>query len=244
MAQSDAVTQRPPELQVINAQGEWQTVIPDIGYPMGKDKMVVANLTGKFLTATDRRVRIRTNMQVYWDEIFFSAGLSGAPIKMHDLTMATANLAFRGYSSMYRKGGPFGPHWFDYYAVSGGEKWRDLTGYYTRYGDVLPLLKKADDEYIIACGGDEISMTFDAAQLPPLARGWRRDFLIYSEGWVKDGDLNTAYGQSVAPLPFHAMPAYPYGPGVVYPTDAAHRQYQKQYNTRLVTTGKFRMAIK
>ncbi len=244
MAQSDAVTQHPPQLQVVNAQGQWQTVIPDMGYPMGKDKMVIVNLSGKFLTPTDRRIRIRTNMQVYWDEIFFSTGLSDAPVKMHDLTMTSASLAFRGYSSMYRKGGPFGPHWFDYYAVSHGEKWRDLTGYYTRYGNVLPLLKKADDKYIIAGGGDQISMAFDATRLPPLPQGWRRDFLIYSEGWVKDGDLNTAYGQTVAPLPFHAMPGYPYNNAVAYPSDPAHRQYQKQYNTRLITTENFKMAIK
>ncbi|HEV2478667.1 MAG TPA: FG-GAP-like repeat-containing protein [Puia sp.] len=244
MAQSDAVTQHPPELQVMNPQGLWRTVVTDMGYPMGKDKMVVVNLSGKFLTPTDRRIRIRTNMQVYWDEIFFSKGLSNAPIKMHDLTLTNANLEKRGYSAMYRKGGPFGPHWFDYYAVSHGEKWRDLTGYYTRYGDVLPLLLKGDDEYIIAGGGDEISMAFDAARLPPLPRGWRRDFLIYSEGWVKDGDLNTAYGQTVAPLPFHAMPGYPYKSGIAYPSDPAHRQYLQNYNTRLITTDNFKMAIK
>jgi hypothetical protein len=145
---------------------------------------------------------------------------------------------------MYRKGGAFGPHWFDYYNTTHGQKWRDLTGYYTRYGNVLPLLRQADDEYIIANSGDELSIDFDAGGLPVLPRGWKRDFLIYSEGWVKDGDLNTAYGQTVAPLPFHAMPSYPYGYDVTYPSDARHRQYQKQYNTRLITTDNFRNALK
>ncbi|HUZ57574.1 MAG TPA: FG-GAP-like repeat-containing protein [Hanamia sp.] len=234
----------PPSLQVINKEGKWQTVIKDIGYPMGRDKMVIVNLSGKFLTPDDRRVRIRTNMQIYWDHIFFSTGHVKAPVKMHDLKMVSADLHYRGYSSSYQKGGPYGPQWFNYYNVSKGQKWRDLTGYYTRYGDVLPLLQKADDEYIIANSGDQVSINFDAKDAPLLPKGWKRDFLIYSEGWVKDGDLNTAYGQTVAPLPFHAMPSYPYGKNVRYPTDKAHREYQKKYNTRKVSDYDFINAVR
>ncbi|HVY76344.1 MAG TPA: FG-GAP-like repeat-containing protein [Puia sp.] len=244
MAQGNKYRQHPPSLQVMNKKGAWQTVIPNIGFPMGKDKMVIVNLSGKFLTANNRKVRIHTNMQVYWDEIFFSTGNAKAPVNMHDLTMTNATLAFRGYSASYRKGGPFGPHWFDYYQTSQGQKWRDLTGYYTRYGDVLPLLQEADDQYIIATAGDEMTIDFAADNLPVLPKGWKRDFLIYSEGWVKDGDLNTAYGQTVAPLPFHDMPRYPYRGNVAYPSDAKHKLYQQQYNTRLVNTDNFKNALK
>ena len=243
MAQSDKYRQFPPAVQVMDKDGHWKTVIANMGFPMGKDKMVVVNLSGKFLTAHDRRIRIRTNMQIYWDEAFFSPSLSHAPVHMHDLPMVRANLSYRGYSATYRKGGPFGPHWFDYYRTTTGQKWRDLTGYYTRYGNVLPLLGAADDEYIIANSGDVITIDFDASRLPALPRGWTRDFLIYSEGWVKDGDLNTAYGQTVAPLPFHTMPCYPYKAGVHYPA-GQHQQYLKQYNTRKVSTDRFKNAVK
>jgi tetratricopeptide (TPR) repeat protein len=235
---------QPPSLQVINKEGNWQTVIKDIGYPMGRDKMVIVNLSGKFLTPDDRRVRIRTNMQIYWDHIFFSAGKVNTPVKMFDLKMVSAKLDYRGYSDSYNKGGPYGPQWFDYYHVSKGQKWRDLTGYYTRYGNVMPLLHNADDKYIIADGGDEVTINFDATHLPALPKGWKRDFLIYSEGWVKDGDLNTAYGQTVTPLPFHNMPSYPYGKNITYPTDKVHQGYQKEYNTRKVTTEDFRNAVR
>ena len=243
MAQADTYRQKPPSLQVIDKDGNWKKVIPNIGFPMGKDKMVIVDLSNKFLTKSDRRVRIQTNMQIYWDETFFSNGLSKAPVNMHDLIMTSASLDYRGYSSTYTKGGPFGPHWFDYYNVSGGQKWRDLTGNYTRYGDVLPLLKQADDEYIICNSGDEISIDFDASNLPALPKGWKRDFLIYSEGWVKDGDLNTAYGQTVEPLPFHNMPAYPYSGKLSYPADAKHKKYQSIYNTRVINTDRFRRAL-
>lgn len=244
MTQSASYKSKPPALQVMNKKGEWQTIIANIGFPMGKDKMVIVNLSGKFLIPGNRKVRIRTNMQIYWDEIFFSNRLSKAPVNMHDLTMTGAHLAYRGYSASYRKGGPFGPHWFDYYNTTGGQKWRDLTGYYTRYGDVLPLLQQADDAYVIANSGDEITIDFDAARLPVLPRGWKRDFLIYSEGWVKDGDLNTAHGQTVEPLPFHNMPAYPYRGNVKYPADSKHNQYRQQYNTRLINTDDFKNALK
>jgi len=244
MAQNARYHVNSPSLQVIDKKGQWHTVIPDIGFPMGRDKMVVADLTGKFLTAGDRRVRIRTNMMIYWDNVFFSVGPDRAPVRLSDVTMTHAALGYRGFSGWYRKGGPYGPEWFDYDNVSTGRRWRDLTGYYTRYGDVLPLLQKGDDEYIICNGGDEVTIDFDGRTLPALPAGWRRDFLIYSEGWVKDGDLNTAYGQTVTPLPFHAMPRYPYGAGVHYPQDAGHRQYQEQYNTRLVRPETFRDALK
>lgn len=243
MAQSNKYRQSPPALQVVDKAGHWKTVIPNIGFPMGKDKMVVVNLSGKFLTAHDRRVRIRTNMQIYWDEAFFTRTLSDAPVQMHDLKMTRASLAYRGYSATYRKGGPFGPHWFDYYRTTQGQKWRDLTGYYTRYGNVLPLLLSADDEYIVANSGDEVTIDFDASRLPVVPQGWKRDFLIYSEGWVKDGDLNTAYGQTVDPLPFHGMPSYPYKDNVHYPLNR-HEQYLKQYNTRKVSTDRFKNTLK
>lgn len=244
MAQSARYRVNSPSLQVINKKGEWQTVIADMGFPMGRDKMVVADLTGKFLTSSDRRVRIRTNMMIYWDQVFFSTGRDRAPVRLSDVAMTQASLGYRGFSATYRKGGPYGPEWFDYDEVSTGQRWRDLTGYYTRYGDVLPLLVKGDDEYIIANGGDEVTIDFNGRSLPVLPAGWRRDFLIYSEGWVKDGDLNTAYGQTVAPLPFHGMPRYPYGPTSRYPQDAEHRSYQHEYNTRLVRPETFRDALK
>ncbi len=244
MTQSAMYKSKPPLLQVMNKKGEWQTVIANIGFPMGKDKMVIVNLPGRLLTPGNRKVRIRTNMQIYWDEIFFSNRLSKAPVHMHDLAMTGAQLAYRGFSASYRKGGPFGPHWFDYYNTTGGQQWRDLTGYYTRYGDVLPLLQQADDAYIIANSGDEITIDFDASHLPVLPQGWKRDFLIYSEGWVKDGDLNTAHGQTVEPLPFHDMPAYPYSGNVKYPADAKHNLYRQQYNTRLISTDDFKNALK
>jgi hypothetical protein len=80
--------------------------------------------------------------------------------------------------------------------------------------------------------GDELTLHYPAAKLPPLPAGWTRDYLLLVDGWAKDADANTAFGQSVEPLPFHAMSAYPYRANEHYPDDAAHNAYRKKYLTR------------
>lgn len=220
-----------PSLEV-RSNGKWITAIPDIGFPSGKDKTIAIDLAGKFPTA-DHRVRIRTNMQIYWDQAFIAADAS-APVKITSLTPVSADLHFRGFSRMYRKGGRHGPYWFAYDDVSKDSPWRRIEGAFTRFGDVLPLLERPDDMYVVMGPGDEVTVQFDASSASALPLGWTRDFLLYTDGWIKDSDLNTALGTTVEPLPFHSMKAYPYAPGESYPTGAAHQRYVREYNTRVV----------
>ena len=119
-----------------------------------------------------------------------------------------------------------------------------MTGLATRYGDVTELLTLADDRFVIFTGGDEVSIRFDAAALPPLAPGWERDYLFYSDGWEKDSDRNTVTGDTVDPLPFHAMTGYPYPASEAYPDDALHRDYLARYNTRRIGPEAFRRFVK
>jgi thioredoxin-like negative regulator of GroEL len=243
LSQSSSLRVIPPSVQVINKNGEWETIINSPGFPMGKDKTVIADLSGRFLSA-DHRVRIRTNMEIYWDYIFFSDGLSCAPVNSTVLLPDYADLHYRGFSRTFRKGGRYGPHWFDYAVVDTNPKWRDMTGNYTRYGNVLPLLTESDNKYIISNAGDETSVKFNTAKLPDLKNGWRRDFLIHSVGWVKDADLNTAFGNTVLPLPFHGMKSYPPGPGDSYPDNPELQKYNQEYNTRVVTQERFLNALR
>jgi hypothetical protein len=243
LSQSEVLKVTFPIVQVINKDGEWETVINNLGFPMGKDKTVIADLTGKFLSS-DHRIRIRTNMEIYWDQIFFSDGNSNAPVVSTILNPVSADIHYRGFSRTFKKGGRYGPHWFDYYDVDKNKKWRDLTGNYTRYGDVLPLLMDSDNKYIISNAGDETSIRFDSQSLPELKAGWKRDFLIHSVGWVKDGDMNTALGNTVLPLPFHGMDSYPPSETDLYPQSPELQNYLKEYNTRIVTMDDFRHSFK
>src|SRR5207247_5187410 len=63
LAQSPVPQVIPLHVDVADAAGRWHTVILDLGFPAGKNKTVIADLTGKFLSA-DHRVRIPTNMDV------------------------------------------------------------------------------------------------------------------------------------------------------------------------------------
>jgi len=243
ISQSDNLKVSRPYIQVINTKGEWETVIDNLGFPMGKDKTVIADLSGKFLSS-DHRIRIKTNMEIYWDYIFFSGSLSTAPVISTVLNPKSVDLHYRGFSRSFKKGGRYGPHWFDYSDVDKNRKWRDLLGNYTRYGDVLPLLSESDNKYIISNAGDETSIEFDAKGLPELKHGWKRDFLIHSVGWVKDGDINTALGKTVSPLPFHGMKSYPPSEKDIYPNDLELIKYNQEYNTRVVTSDDYRNAIK
>ncbi len=233
LSQRSSSRAAPHSLEVRDANGKWRTVVADIGFPSGKDKTIVVDLAGKFLTA-DHHVRIRTSMQIYWDQVFVARNIENNEIKTTTLSPISADLHFRGFSRMYRKGGRYGPYWFAYDNVKRESPWRPISGAFTRFGDVLPLLRGSDDQYIVMAPGDEATIQFDATSASSLPAGWTRDFLLYTDGWVKDSDLNTAFGTTVGPLPFHRVSSYPYGPSDAYPGDAEHRRYLRDYNTRIV----------
>jgi thioredoxin-like negative regulator of GroEL len=233
LSQQSEIRPAAPSLEVRDANGRWKTVQPFLGFPSGKDKTMVIDLAGIFPTS-DHHVRIRTNMQIYWDRAFVARDAERSPTRVTTLAPAAADLHYRGFSRTYRKGGRYGPHWFAYDDVTRESPWRPITGAFTRYGDVLPLLGGQDDMYVVMAAGDEATIRFDAAAAPPPPPGWRRDFLLYTDGWIKDSDLNTAHGTTVGPLPFHRIREYPYAPGESYPTDARHQRYLREYNTRMV----------
>ncbi len=225
-----------PYLQVKDAAGQWRTVIEDMGMPSGKPKTIAVDLTGKFLSAS-REVRIVTSLCVYWDEIFL-AEQSGPPeVTQTELAPRTADLRFRGFSRPVIDPKRRQPEQFDYQSwmpagAAGMTTWNPTPGLYTRYGDVRPLLAGVDDLLVILGSGDEVRLTFDAATLPALKAGWRRDFLLLVDGWAKDADANTAFSQTVEPLPFHGMSRYPYPPEEHFPNDSIHTLYREMYNTR------------
>ena len=233
LSQQPSVSVAPPSLEVRDARGQWHTAIPSIGFPSGKDKTVIVDLTGIFPTS-DRHVRLRTSMQIYWDQAFVARDAGGQNAVVTTLAPVSADLHARGFSRTYRKGGRYGPYWFDYDVVSKTSPWRPITGAFTRFGDVLSLLHGSDDMYIVMAPGDEATIQFDAKSASSLRPGWKRDFLLYTDGWIKDSDLNTAFGTTVGPLPFHGVKSYPNQPGEAYPTDAVRQRYLREYNTRVV----------
>jgi tetratricopeptide (TPR) repeat protein len=225
---------QPPSLQVKDGHGRWRTVIKDIGIPVGRPQTVTVDLTGKFLSAS-REVRILTNMRIYWDQIQVDTSAGDSPMQITRLDPARADLRWRGFSLETSADGrePFG---YDYTNVSFTSPWKVMTGHYTREGDVRELLLRSDDMFVVGRPGDEISLSFDAASLPPLPAGWTRTFLLYADGFSKEMDINSASPDQLEPLPFHGMSRYPYKWPEHYPLDARHREYLEKYNTRVVAS--------
>jgi hypothetical protein len=216
-----------PYLQVRDARGEWKTVNSDMGMPAGKPKTIAVPV--EFLSSS-REVRIVTNLCVYWDEIFLSEDAGDAGVSPAEAAIEAADLHFRGFSATRIDAARRQPDTFDYNRVSPASFWNPTPGLYTRYGPVDELLRSVDDRLVIMGSGDEVKLTFVA--LPPPREGLVRDYILKVDGWAKDRDPNTAFSSTVQPLPFHAMSRYPYPAAEHYPRDAAHEQYQRDYNTR------------
>jgi hypothetical protein len=216
-------------LEVRDESGAWHTVIDSVGLPTSKGLVVPVDLTGRFL-CRDYHVRLYTNMCVYFDRIFVSTHDQAARCRQTELPVARADLHYRGFSRMIRD--EHGFERFNYAEVSLTGSWSPPEGMMTRYGEVAPLLAEPDDTYVIFGPGDELAMRFDAGGLPDLPRGWTRAFIFYANGWVKDGDLNTKFSETVEPLPFHGMGGYPYPTNQQYPRRSGLVEYRRRYNTR------------
>jgi Tfp pilus assembly protein PilF len=222
---------RPPRLEVRDAEGRWREVVSEIGIPVGRPQTVVVDLAGRWL-GTSREARISTSMRVYWDQALV-ATRSDVELRTQVLRPGAAQLRWRGFSA---EASPDErePYLYDYHQVLWSSPWKLIPGRYTREGDVVELLEPGDDMFVISRPGDEIAVSFDAADLAEPPRGWKRTFLLYTDGFSKEMDINSAHPDELAPLPFHAMTRYPYGVDEAYPLTAERLEYMQKYNTRVV----------
>jgi tetratricopeptide (TPR) repeat protein len=237
-----------PYVEALGSDGKWARVIDDIGFPAGGPRTMTADLTGK-LPAGTRKIRITTNLQVYWDSILIdrtqqhrikeiprpageNAGLrDDAAFRTFEIPLAHANLQFHGYP-LKIEGTPPGNVNYIYEKTSATGPYTRPAGRYTRYGDVLPLLTSLDDKLVVFGSGDEVQLDFDPSNVPALPEGWVRDYFFAANGYEKDMDFYAAEGNFVAPLPFLSMGDYPYAPKQSFPLDEAHLNYLLEYNTR------------
>ena len=226
----------PPIFQVPGANGEWEAVGPPVGFPAGKTKSMVIDVS-EYLDRDDPRLRIFSTLRLYWDRIALAVDDDDAPRKITSLEPSSAVLSYRGFSAPIIPAVVDGepddqPVRFDWEEVEHRPRWNPHPGQYTRYGETLPLLGEVDDRFIVMGAGDSLALSFDATTLPPIPDGWSRDYLVYLDGWAKDRDPNTVEALEVEPLPFHGMSSYPYGQDESFPDDPAHRAWRAEWQTR------------
>ena len=224
-----------PLVEALDSNNRWVRVIGDMGFPAGGPRTMTADLTGKLPPGT-QKIRITTNLQIYWDSILVSrtpqaSGDAAQSPRVTPVPLVRADLGFHGFP-LKIEGSPPGNVQYIYEKTSATGPYTRPMGTYTRYGDVLPLLTALDDQLVVFGSGDEVRLDFDPSKLPALPHGWVRDYFFAAYGYEKDMDFYAAEGNFVAPLPFLRMGDYPYAPGKSFPLDDAHVNYLLEYNTR------------
>jgi len=219
-----------PYVEAMDSAGKWVRVIEDMGFPAGLERTMVTDLTGK-LPAGTRRIRIVSNLKIYWDAIRIDQTPESGDVQVSGVPLAKATLDFIGYPREIRLQ-PASDTVYSYAHRSKTGPYARAAGNYTRYGDVLELLRASDDRFAVFGSGEGVKLDFDASRLPRLPAGWVRDYFFYADGFEKDLDFYAAHAFTVEPLPRHTLLPYPYPEGQEYPGDAEHLGYQLEYNTR------------
>ena len=118
-----------------------------MGFPGGKTKTIAVDLIWTF----DRRATIAcaltTNLELYWDQIFFTVDEPDAEVRLHELELRHADLHYRGFSRIEHRP-DHGPERFLYDRVATQPKWPPMQGRFTRFGDVTELVGEADDRLL------------------------------------------------------------------------------------------------
>ena len=218
-----------PQLEAEMVGGKWQKLDVLVGAPAGKTKTILVDLAGK-LPAGARRLRLSTAFEIHWDRMALFSRNAGTP-RSATLTPSHADLHWHGF-------GEYEPHPTDQPLTPNHDRvrheppWRITpTGWCTRYGDVRPLLATRDDALALLNGGDEITLDFSTAALPPKPDGWTRSLFFLCSGWDKDADYHVAEGWTVEPLPFHGMNDQTYGrePRPDFPSDPLMREFTTRW---------------
>jgi hypothetical protein len=211
--------------------GSWEVIEPNAGYPAGLPRLTLLDLSGK-LVGPHCVIRLRTNMECYWDRAFLAVrdGAARAQVRVTSLPVAQAWLGYRGFTrEVSADGRP--PFVYDYDHVEPAPLAR-MSGQLTRYGAVAGLLQADDDRFCVIGPGDEVRLEFDAGQTPALPAGWTRSFVLRTVGYCKDADPFTATSDDVGPLPWRGMSAYPFGPEGARPHDSGYSEYLRDFLTR------------
>jgi Tfp pilus assembly protein PilF len=221
------------EAEVVGTDGKkkWVRVADDMGFPAGGARTMTADLSGRLPLGT-QRIRITTNLQIYWDNILISRTRQNQTARVKPVRLAHAELSFHGFPLKIEDQPP-GNVKYIYEKASATGPYTRPVGAYTRFGDVRELLDSVDDKFVVFGSGDEVALDFDPASLPALPRGWVRDYFFVANGYEKDMDFYAYQGSTVEPLPFRDMETYPYRGK--FPSDADHLNYLLEYNTRFMS---------
>src|SRR4029453_17348140 len=98
IGQGQRVQPRGLSLEARDRSGRWGVVSPDLGFPAGKNKTVLIDLQQVAAAGVPhaRRLRLRTNLEVYWDRLALADGVERPQLSTLRLQPELAGLGFPG----------------------------------------------------------------------------------------------------------------------------------------------------
>ena len=210
--QAGQIAQAPTLEYLVN--DEWQVLLKEFGYPAGMPRSASVPIN---IPQETKKLRIRTNMEVYFDELALVQTQKPENIKTYDLQLQSARLKQLGFPK--RENNNQRVPSYDFSEIQPFWDTRYMHGAYTRLGDITALINRTDNALAIIGAGEGIELAF-VDDLPALSTGYNRYYLLKFTGWAKDMDILTNSGENLKPIPFD---------GVVSPQAKA---LNKQYNTR------------
>ena len=152
--------------------GRWVVVAPDLGFPAGKNKTILIDLGRSRGPASPAQPapaadeprdllglrsawpRRRRQPQLATTRLQAGARRAAATAaSRHDRSLRAARAARDAASTTA--------------SPTRRQRWRDLVGYYTRFGDVRELARRRRRSYVIMNAGDELQLSFPAPPAPP-----------------------------------------------------------------------------
>jgi len=219
-----------PTLEVRDSEKIWHPVDIVVGLPGGKARDLTMELDGLLPEGADR-LRLTTTFELHWDRAALFENVPLPANASNEILPTEAQLRWRGFSDLAVRA-PGQPRHPAYDLVTQTPPWRvNLTGWCTRYGDVLPLLREEDGKIIVLASGDEMLLKLPGAGLPPIPEGCERTLMWRSVGYNKEADPNNAGAGNVWPL----------GPDTTYGRSAEEEDaWRLKWNTRWLPPDVFR----
>ena len=183
-----------PTLSARDADGNWSVIAERFGFPAGTARQMALPLP-RLPMGTDA-LAISFGMEIHFDRITVATESSQQP---RTQTIAPDGAYIRRVGFAKRTVDQYVRPHYDYANRSAYWDAKVAEGFYTRFGDVLPLVSDQDGGVAIVGAGEEIHIEFPS--VGPRLEGFDRYYVIRFEGWARDMDLYTRFGETVEPLP-------------------------------------------
>ncbi len=196
------------------AEGEWKELLVEFGYPAGMPRAASVPLS---LPVKTNSLRIKTNMEIYFDQLSLIQTVTAQNISIYQLELIRANVKQLGFPK--RKDNIQRVPEYDFTDIEPFWDTRYMEGAYSQLGDVTELLEEHDNALAIIGAGESIEISY-ADDLPQLEEGFNRFYLLKFKGWAKDMDILTKDGETLEPIPSNGK------------VSARAKALNQKYNTR------------